>query len=136
MLKELVKTLQKEIAELKSKPASSDAPATAVNSAGSKAPASPPRGSTDTEEQEEADFQGPSLEAARQRLRRMCIRNKQGNLKVPQAIHEKYVAGGEERDRLLKILVKTNFEKDPSLIVTHKHVYTWPTSQIPNMALL
>ena len=111
-LKDLVKSLQKEIADLKSKQSSSsDAPA--QNSAGSRPPNSP-EGTAHESEGQADEMNSPSLEAARQRLRRMCIRNKQGNLKVPTAIHEKYVAGGEERERLLEILIKANFQKNPN----------------------
>ena len=52
------------------------------------------------------------LQAARQRLRRMCAPRSSGALVVPKEVHEKYTAGGSEREQLLKLLIKNNFDKD------------------------
>ena len=50
--------------------------------------------------------------AARQRLRRMCRRRANGTLAVPEEVHKKYAAGGSEREGLLKLLIKSGFNKD------------------------
>ncbi|CAE7930987.1 unnamed protein product [Symbiodinium necroappetens] len=52
------------------------------------------------------------LQAARQRLRRMCAPRSSGALVVPKEVHEKYTAGGSQREQLLKLLIKNDFNKD------------------------
>ena len=53
-----------------------------------------------------------SQEAAKQRLRRTCTRKSDGTLAVPEAIHEQWKAGGAARDRLLKVFISSNFDRD------------------------
>ena len=55
--------------------------------------------------------------AARQRLRRLCRRRANGTLTVPEEVHKKYAAGGSEREGLLKLLVKSGFNKDFYVVV-------------------
>ena len=53
--------------------------------------------------------------AAKQRLRRLCRRRANGKLAVPESVHLKYVAGGSERDQLLKLFMKGDCNREPSL---------------------
>ena len=54
----------------------------------------------------------PAMGAARQKLRRLCRRRANGSLIVPLEVHQKYAAGGQERDQLLKLLIKNNLQRD------------------------
>ena len=63
-------------------------------------------------EASEPEDERVGLQAARQRLRRMCAPRANGSLAVPKEVHEKYVAGGSDREGLLKLLIKNNFDKD------------------------
>ena len=49
--------------------------------------------------------------AAQHRLRRLCLRGKNGKLKVPLSVHEAYKAGGTPRDDLLAQLANLDYDK-------------------------
>ena len=53
-----------------------------------------------------------SQEAAKQRLRRTCTRKADGSLAVPEAIHEQWKAGGTAREKLLRVFISNNFDRD------------------------
>lgn len=46
------------------------------------------------------------------RLRRLCEKKPSGRIQVPQAIHEKWLKGGKERDELRKLLEEYDFDKE------------------------
>ena len=50
------------------------------------------------------------------RLRRLCERKGSGKLKVPQAIHDAWAAGGKQRDELRALLEEYDFDQDSKLI--------------------
>lgn len=58
----------------------------------------------------ETDTQ-PSEAAKRNRLRRLCERKPSGKLNVPEAIHLKWKAGGQERKELEDLLEAADFDK-------------------------
>ena len=99
-LKKMVKSLIKELADAKKRAVELDSSSTS--------------GDTGAEEDmEETDENLPrTVDAGRQRLRRICERKKNGSLLVPPEIHQKFVNGGNDRDRLLKLLAKHNFDKE------------------------
>jgi len=49
------------------------------------------------------------------RLRRLCEKKPSGKVRVPQAIHEQWMAGGKQRDELRALLEEFNFDKDPTV---------------------
>ena len=54
----------------------------------------------------------PNVDARRQSLRRLCgVRKANGQLKVPQKMHDDYMAGGASRDRPMKVFVDCRCDK-------------------------
>eukprot|EP00439_Symbiodinium_sp_Y106_P082908 s617_g22.t1 len=47
--------------------------------------------------------------AAYHKLRRLCLKGKNGKLKVPESVHEDYVKGGPARDALMDELQRSKF---------------------------
>ena len=78
------------------------------------APAPP---ASEASEDEDDDEEGHRLALQRYkmidaRLRRLCERKGSGKLKVPQAIHDQWIAGGKQRDELRMLLEQYDFDKD------------------------
>lgn len=57
------------------------------------------------------DMSAVSREAARQRLRRLCERKSDGSIAVSEDIHQQWVSGGANRDKLLRIFIDTGLDK-------------------------
>ena len=71
-------------------------------------------------EEEESDAEGNRLALQRYkmvdaRLRRLCEKKNSGKVKVPQDIHEQWLAGGKQRDELRALLEQYEFDKDPTV---------------------
>lgn len=78
------------------------------------APAPP---ASEASEDDDDDEEGHRLALQRYkmidaRLRRLCERKGSGKLKVPQAIHDQWIAGGKQRDELRMLLEQYDFDKD------------------------
>ena len=52
--------------------------------------------------------------AAYHKLRRLCLRGKNGKLKVPKSVHDAYVTGGDARDELMEELKNCGWNRTPS----------------------
>ena len=63
------------------------------------------------EEKPTTDVSAVSKEAARQRLRRLCERKADGSIAVSEDIHQQWVSGGANRDKLLRIFIDTGLDK-------------------------
>lgn len=57
------------------------------------------------------DMSAVSREAARQRLRRLRERKSDGSIAVSEDIHQQWVSGGANRDKLLRIFIDTGLDK-------------------------
>ena len=49
--------------------------------------------------------------AAYHKLRRLCLKGKNGKLKVPESVHEDYVKGGPARDALMDELQRCGWNR-------------------------
>eukprot|EP00435_Cladocopium_sp_Y103_P021951 s2483_g5.t1 len=87
--------------------------AAAKAKATAKAAAVPPAAEDEDDDDEEGNQTAlQRYKMVDARLRRLCERKGSGKLKVPQAIHDQWVAGGKQRDELRMLLEQYEFDKD------------------------
>lgn len=86
-----------------------------VKTAAKSLPKPPKSSSEPPKRSSERPSEAPELSDAAKaaRLRRLCERKPSGKIQVPQEIHDRWKQGtSEERDQLLEMFEKCNWEKD------------------------